>query len=78
MITKEELEKIEQQIDKKKADLVKNQEQQKIKKKQLSDLKNREKTINNELTALQNDYLRKMLDYNNMTFEEFKELMNKN
>lgn len=78
MITKEELEKIEQQINKKKADLVKNQEQQKIKKKQLSDLKNREKTINNELTALQNDYLRKMLDYNNMTFEEFKELMNKN
>lgn len=78
MITKEELEKIEQQINKKKADLVKNQEQQKIKKKQLSDLKNREKTINNELTALQNDYLRRMLDYNNMTFEEFKELMNKN
>ena len=69
MITKEELEKIEQQINKKKADLVKNQEQQKIKKKQLSDLKNREKTINNELTALQNDYLRKTLDYNNMNFE---------
>ena len=78
MITKEELEKIEQQINKKKADLVKNQEQQKIKKKQLSDLKNREKKINNALTALQNDYLRKTLDYNNMTFEEFKELMNKN
>ena len=78
MITKEELEKIEQQINKKKADLVKNQEQQKIKKKQLSDLKNREKIINNEFTALQNDYLRKTLDYNNMTFEEFKELMNKN
>ena len=47
MITKEEIEKIEQQINKKKADLVKNQEQQKIKKNQLSDLKNREKTINN-------------------------------
>ena len=78
MITKEELEKIEQQINKKKADLVTNQEQQKIKKKQLSDLKNREKIINNELTTLQNDYLRKTLDYNNMTFEEFKELMNKN
>ena len=78
MITKEELEKIEKQINKKKEDLVKNQEQQKIKKKQLSDLKNREKTINNELTALQNEYLRKTLDYNNMTFEEFKELMNKN
>ena len=78
MATKEELEKLEQQINKKKVDLVKNQEQQKIKKKQLSDLKNREKTINNELTALQNDYLRKTLDYNSMTFEEFKELMNKN
>ena len=77
-MTKKELEKIEQQINKKKADLVKNQEQQKIKKKQLSDLKNKEKTIKNELKALQNDYLRKTLDYNNMTFEEFKELMNKN
>ena len=78
MATKEELEKLEQQINKKKVDLLKNKEQQKIKKKQLSDLKNREKTINNELTALQNDYLRKMLDYNNMTFDEFKEIMNKN
>lgn len=77
-MTKKELEKIEQQIDKKKEDLVKNKEQQEIKKKQLNDLKNREKIINNELTTLQNDYLRKTLDYNNMTFEEFKELMNKN
>lgn len=77
-MTKKELEKIEQQINKKKADLVKNKEQQEIKKKQLNDLKNREKIINNELTTLQNDYLRKTLDYNNMTFEEFKELMNKN
>ena len=33
MATKEELEKLEQQINKKKVDLVKNQEQQKIKKK---------------------------------------------
>ena len=77
-MTKKELEKIEQQIDKKKRDLSKNKEQQEIKKKQLNDLKNREKIINNELTTLQNDYLRKTLDYNNMTFEEFKELMNKN
>ena len=77
-MTKKELEKIEQQINKKKEDLVKNKEQQEIKKKQLNDLKNREKIINNELTTLQNDYLRKTLDYNNMTFEEFKELMSKN
>ena len=55
-MTKKELEKIEQQINKKKADLVKNKEQQEIKKKQLNDLKNREKIINNELTTLQNDY----------------------
>ena len=46
-MTKKELEKIEQQIDKKKEDLVKNKEQQEIKKKQFNVLINREKIINN-------------------------------
>ena len=65
---KEDIKRLESQISKKK------KEKEKIST-QLVELKSKEELLNKELEELENKYVRVTLKYNNMTFDEFIQLI---